>query len=280
MEHALSALASPRPRCASVGPSSRGVGSVAPSRDAGSADATSYRQSRDRGLPPAGGGRLMLNVAVVRSRQQLRLRTRCARPGRRQRVFRVAPDTSLALPTSCSCPAVSYGDYLRAGAGAVHPVMAVQRHAAEGGPSSASATASDPGEAHLLPGARGTRSSPSSQPVDRVERTETVFPRPTRPARGWLPAHGDGRFVAADDTPGCSRPRDAWSSATCRRANPPAAAELNGSANHIAHPGHRRGIMPTPSARREPARDSRRSRILHVPRARATAGSSLNVLST
>ena len=102
----------------------------------------------------------------------------------------------------------SYGDYLRSGAIArFSPVMqAVQRHAADGGPVLGICNGFQIlCEAHLLPGAlmRNAGLTFVSKPVDVVvERTATVFTSGyAAGARLRLPvAHGDGRFVAADDT--------------------------------------------------------------------------------
>jgi len=102
----------------------------------------------------------------------------------------------------------SYGDYLRSGAIArFSPVMqAVQRHAADGGPVLGICNGFQIlCEAHLLPGAlmRNAGLTFVSKPVDVVvERTDTVFTSAyAKGDRLRLPvAHGDGRFVAAEDT--------------------------------------------------------------------------------
>lgn len=102
----------------------------------------------------------------------------------------------------------SYGDYLRSGAIArFSPVMAaVQAHAAAGGPVLGICNGFQIlCEAHLLPGAlmRNANLHFVSKPVTcTVERTTTAFTNQYE--RGTvvrLPvAHGDGRFVADDDT--------------------------------------------------------------------------------
>src|SRR5512133_431556 len=102
----------------------------------------------------------------------------------------------------------SYGDYLRSGAIArFSPVMqAVQRHAAAGGAVLGICNGFQIlCEAHLLPGAlmRNAGLSFVSKPVDVVvERASPVFTSAYSPGtRLRLPvAHGDGRFVASEDT--------------------------------------------------------------------------------
>jgi phosphoribosylformylglycinamidine synthase len=153
----------------------------------------------------------------------------------------------------------SYGDYLRSGAIArFSPIMqAVQRHAAEGGPVLGICNGFQIlCEAHLLPGAlmRNAGLTFVSKPVDvTVERTETVFTSAyTTGARLRLPvAHGDGRFVAGDDT---LRMLEAEGRVVLRYVPASEASPLqpnpNGSANHIAGisnaAGTVVGIMPHP----------------------------------
>jgi phosphoribosylformylglycinamidine synthase len=153
----------------------------------------------------------------------------------------------------------SYGDYLRSGAIArFSPIMqAVQRHAADGGPVLGICNGFQIlCEAHLLPGAlmRNAGLSFVSKPVDViVERSETVFTS-AYPAgtRLRLPvAHGDGRFVAADDT---LRMLEAEGRVVLRYVAATEASPYqpnpNGSANHIAGisnaAGTVVGIMPHP----------------------------------
>jgi phosphoribosylformylglycinamidine synthase I len=153
----------------------------------------------------------------------------------------------------------SYGDYLRSGAIArFSPIMrAVQRHAADGG----SVLGICNGfqilcEAHLLPGAllRNAGLTFVSKPVDViVERTTTSFTTALAVGdRLRLPvAHGDGRFVASDDT---LRLLEAEGRVVLRYAEETEGSPLqpnpNGSANHIAgicNPaGTVVGIMPHP----------------------------------
>ena len=160
----------------------------------------------------------------------------------------------------------SYGDYLRSGAIArFSPIMqAVQRHAADGGPVLGICNGFQIlCEAHLLPGAllRNAGLTFVSKPVDVVvERTDTVVHLGvrSRARRLRLPvAHGDGRFVAADDTLAHARGRRP------RRAAVRAATEAsplqpnpNGSANHIAGicnaAGTVVGIMPHPERVADP----------------------------
>ncbi len=159
----------------------------------------------------------------------------------------------------------SYGDYLRSGAIArFSPIMqAVQRHAAEGGPVLGICNGFQIlCEAHLLPGAlmRNAGLTFVSKPVDVVvERTDTVFTSAYRAgARLRLPvAHGDGRFVAADDTLRMLEAEgrvvlryEASSEASPYQPNP------NGSANHIAGisnaAGTVVGIMPHPERVADP----------------------------
>jgi phosphoribosylformylglycinamidine synthase len=153
----------------------------------------------------------------------------------------------------------SYGDYLRSGAIArFSPVMpAVQRHAAEGGPVLGICNGFQIlCEAHLLPGAlmRNAGLAFVSKPVDVVvERSDTVFT--SAYARGTclrLPvAHGDGRFVAAEDT---LRMLEAEGRVVLRYVpaseSSPLQPNPNGSANHIAGicnaAGTVVGIMPHP----------------------------------
>jgi len=153
----------------------------------------------------------------------------------------------------------SYGDYLRSGAIArFSPVMqAVQRHAADGGPVLGICNGFQIlCEAHLLPGAlmRNAGLTFVSKPVDVVvERSETVFTSAyTTGTRLRLPvAHGDGRFVAADDT---LRMLEAEGRVVLRYVpaseSSPLQPNPNGSANHIAGisnaSGTVVGIMPHP----------------------------------
>jgi phosphoribosylformylglycinamidine synthase len=153
----------------------------------------------------------------------------------------------------------SYGDYLRAGAIArFSPVMqAVQRHAAAGGPVLGICNGFQIlCEAHLLPGAlmRNAGLTFVAKPVDVVvERTDTVFTSAYAPgSRLRLPvAHGDGRFVAAEDT---LRMLEAEGRVVLRYVagteGSPLQPNPNGSANHIAGicnaAGTVVGIMPHP----------------------------------
>jgi phosphoribosylformylglycinamidine synthase I len=159
----------------------------------------------------------------------------------------------------------SYGDYLRSGAIArFSPVMqAVQRHAATGGPVLGICNGFQIlCEAHLLPGAlmRNAALSFVSKPVDViVERTDTPFTSAYDPgARLRIPvAHGDGRFVAADDT---LRMLEAEGRVVLRYVaaseGSPYQPNPNGSANHIAGisnaAGNVVGIMPHPERAAEP----------------------------
>jgi phosphoribosylformylglycinamidine synthase len=153
----------------------------------------------------------------------------------------------------------SYGDYLRSGAIArFSPIMqAVQRHAAEGGPVLGICNGFQIlCEAHLLPGAlmRNAGLTFVSKPVDVVvERTDTVFTSAyPAGARLRLPvAHGDGRFVATEDT---LRMLEAEGRVVLRYVaateSSPFQSNPNGSANHIAGicnaAGTVVGIMPHP----------------------------------
>lgn len=159
----------------------------------------------------------------------------------------------------------SYGDYLRSGAIArFSPIMqAVQRHAAEGGHVFGICNGFQIlCEAHLLPGAllRNAGLTFVSKPVDVVvERTATSFTSAYTPgARLRLPvAHGDGRYVAAEDT---LRLLEAEGRVVLRYVEADAASGLqpnpNGSARHIAgicNPaGTVVGIMPHPERVAEP----------------------------
>jgi phosphoribosylformylglycinamidine synthase I len=159
----------------------------------------------------------------------------------------------------------SYGDYLRSGAIArFSPIMqAVQRHAAEGGAVLGVCNGFQIlCEAHLLPGAlmRNAGLTFVSKPVDVVvERTDTVFTSAyAAGARIRLPvAHGDGRFVAADDT---LRMLEAEGRVVLRYEPSSEASPFqpnpNGSANHIAGisnaAGTVVGIMPHPERVADP----------------------------
>jgi phosphoribosylformylglycinamidine synthase len=159
----------------------------------------------------------------------------------------------------------SYGDYLRSGAIArFSPVMqAVQRHAAAGGPVLGICNGFQIlCEAHLLPGAllRNAGLTFVSKPVDVVvERADTVFTSAYRPgATLRLPvAHGDGRFVAADDT---LRMLEAEGRVVLRYVasseGSPLLPNPNGSAHHIAGicnaAGTVVGIMPHPERIADP----------------------------
>jgi phosphoribosylformylglycinamidine synthase len=170
-------------------------------------------------------------------------------------------DTSLQGADAVILPGgFSYGDYLRSGAIArFSPIMqAVQRHAADGGPVLGICNGFQIlCEAHLLPGAlmRNAGLTFVSKPVDViVERTDTVFTSAyARGARLRLPvAHGDGRFVAADDT---LRMLEAEGRVVLRyepsSESSPYQPNPNGSANHIAGIANARGtvvgIMPHPA---------------------------------
>jgi len=153
----------------------------------------------------------------------------------------------------------SYGDYLRSGAIArFSPIMqAVQRHAADGGPVLGICNGFQIlCEAHLLPGAlmRNAGLTFVSKPVDVVvERTDTVFTSAyAAGSRLRLPvAHGDGRFVATEDT---LRMLEAEGRVVLRYVPATEASPFqpnpNGSANHIAGisnaSGTVVGIMPHP----------------------------------
>jgi phosphoribosylformylglycinamidine synthase len=169
-------------------------------------------------------------------------------------------DTSLQAADVVILPGgFSYGDYLRSGAIArFSPIMqAVQRHAADGGPVLGICNGFQIlCEAHLLPGAlmRNAGLTFVSKPVDvTVERIETVFTSAyAAGARLRLPvAHGDGRFVATDDT---LRMLEAEGRVVLRYVPASEASPLqpnpNGSANHIAGisnaAGTVVGLMPHP----------------------------------
>jgi phosphoribosylformylglycinamidine synthase len=153
----------------------------------------------------------------------------------------------------------SYGDYLRSGAIArFSPIMqAVQRHAADGGPVLGICNGFQIlCEAHLLPGAlmRNAGLTFVSKPVDVVvERADTVFTSAyATGGRLRLPvAHGDGRFVANEDT---LRMLEAEGRVVLRYVPASEASPFqpnpNGSANHIAGisnaSGTVVGIMPHP----------------------------------
>ncbi len=159
----------------------------------------------------------------------------------------------------------SYGDYLRSGAIArFSPIMqAVQRHAADGGPVLGICNGFQIlCEAHLLPGAlmRNAGLTYVSKPVDVVvERNDTVFTSAYGAgARLRLPvAHGDGRFVAAEDT---LRMLEAEGRVVLRyiaaTEGSPLQPNPNGSANHIAGisnaAGTVVGIMPHPERAADP----------------------------
>ena len=159
----------------------------------------------------------------------------------------------------------SYGDYLRSGAIArFSPVMqAVQRHAQAGGPVLGICNGFQIlCEAHLLPGAlmRNAGLSFVAKPVDLiVERADTPFTSAYGAgARLRLPvAHGDGRFVATDDT---LRELEAEGRVVLRYVadteGSPYQPNPNGSANHIAGicnaAGNVVGIMPHPERAAEP----------------------------
>ncbi len=159
----------------------------------------------------------------------------------------------------------SYGDYLRSGAIArFSPIMqAVQRHAADGGPVLGICNGFQIlCEAHLLPGAlmRNAGLTFVSKPVDVVvERADTVFTSAyAAGTRIRVPvAHGDGRFVAADDT---LRMLEAEGRVVLRYEPSSEASPFqpnpNGSANHIAGisnaAGTVVGIMPHPERVADP----------------------------
>jgi phosphoribosylformylglycinamidine synthase subunit PurQ / glutaminase len=153
----------------------------------------------------------------------------------------------------------SYGDYLRSGAIArFSPVMqAVLRHAADGGPVLGICNGFQIlCEAHLLPGAllRNAGLAFVSKPVDViVERADTPFTSAySAGTRLRLPvAHGDGRFVAGEDT---LRMLEAEGRVVLRYVpateSSPLQPNPNGSSRHIAGisnaSGTVVGIMPHP----------------------------------
>nr|MBA2628056.1 phosphoribosylformylglycinamidine synthase subunit PurQ [Gemmatimonadales bacterium] len=168
-------------------------------------------------------------------------------------------DTSLGGADIVILPGgFSYGDYLRSGAIArFSPIMAaVQRHAAEGGAVLGICNGFQIlCEAHLLPGAlmRNAGLTFVAKPVPvTVERADTPFTTAyERGAALRLPvAHGDGRFVAADDV---ITALEAEQRVVLRYAagDPGAdAGNPNGSAHDIAGicsaGGNVVGIMPHP----------------------------------
>ena len=175
-------------------------------------------------------------------------------------------DTSLQGADAVILPGgFSYGDYLRSGAIArFSPIMqAVQRHAADGGPVLGICNGFQIlCEAHLLPGALMRNASLTfvSKPVDVVvERADTVFTSAYAVGtRIRIPvAHGDGRFVAADDT---LRMLEAEGRVVLRYEPSSEASPFqpnpNGSANHIAGisnaTGTVVGIMPHPERVADP----------------------------
>jgi len=204
----------------------------------------------------------MLNVAVVRfpgSNCDVDTLRAAERVGTKA-FFVWHRDTSLQDADVVVLPGgFSYGDYLRSGAIArFSPVMqAVQRHAADGGPVLGICNGFQIlCEAHLLPGAlmRNAGLTFVSKPVDVVvERTGTAFTSAYgKGDRLRLPvAHGDGRFVAADDT---LRMLEAEGRVVLRYVadteGSPLQPNPNGSANHIAGicnaAGTVVGIMPHP----------------------------------
>ena len=204
----------------------------------------------------------MLKVAVVRfpgSNCDFDTLRAAARAGTNA-VFVWHHDTSLQGADIVILPGgFSYGDYLRSGAIArFSPVMqAVQRHATQGGPVLGICNGFQIlCEAHLLPGAlmRNAGLTFVSKPVDVVvERSDTVFTSAYAPGiRLRLPvAHGDGRFVAAEDT---LRMLEAEGRVVLRYVpaseSSPLQPNPNGSANHIAGicnaAGTVVGIMPHP----------------------------------
>jgi phosphoribosylformylglycinamidine synthase subunit PurQ / glutaminase len=159
----------------------------------------------------------------------------------------------------------SYGDYLRCGAiSRFSPVMTdlVQR-ARDGMPLLGICNGFQIlCEAHLLPGAllRNAGLTFVSKPVDVVvERTGTAFTSAYEPGVTLrLPvAHGDGRYVAADDT---LRMLEAEGRVVLRYVatseSSPLQPNPNGSANHIAGicnaAGTVVGIMPHPERIADP----------------------------
>jgi phosphoribosylformylglycinamidine synthase len=174
-------------------------------------------------------------------------------------------DTDLAGADVVILPGgFSYGDYLRSGAIArFSPIMqAVQRHAAEGGPTLGVCNGFQVlCEAHLLPGAlmRNDRLTFVSKPVDVVvERTDTVFTSAYKPGqRIRVPvAHGEGRFTADDET---IRMLEAEGRVVLRYLPEGSEAGLpnpNGSSDDIAGvsnaAGNVVGIMPHPERAADP----------------------------
>jgi phosphoribosylformylglycinamidine synthase len=197
----------------------------------------------------------MLNVAVVRfpgSNSDFDALRAAAAVGANS-YFVWHRDTDLRSADVVILPGgFSYGDYLRAGAIArFSPVMAaVQRHAAEGGAVLGICNGFQIlCEAHLLPGAlmRNAGLHFVSRPVDlTVERTDTPFTGGfVVGQRVRLPvAHGEGRFLAGDDT---LRMLEAEGRVVLRYAE---VTDPNGSAGRIAAirnaTGNVVGMMPHP----------------------------------
>ncbi|HUR93224.1 MAG TPA: phosphoribosylformylglycinamidine synthase subunit PurQ [Gemmatimonadales bacterium] len=210
----------------------------------------------------------MLNVAVVRfpgSNCDFDTLRAAERVGTNA-YFAWHRDTSLRGADVVVLPGgFSYGDYLRSGAIArFSPVMqAVQRHAADGGAVLGICNGFQIlCEAHLLPGAllRNAGLTFVSKPVDViVERNDTAFTSAYQPGeRLRLPvAHGDGRFVAAEDT---LRMLEAEGRVVLRYVpateSSPLQPNPNGSACHIAGicnaSGTVVGIMPHPERTADP----------------------------
>ena len=182
----------------------------------------------------------------------------------------------------------SYGDYLRSGAIArFSPVMqAVQRHAADGGPVLGICNGFQIlCEAHLLPGAlmrnAGLHLRLQAGGRDRRADRHRRSPPPTRPVtRLRLPvAHGDGRFVASDDT---LRMLEAEGRVVLRYVADTEGSPLAAQSERVGErtspasatpPATSSASCPTPSAPPSPLLGlRRRARILHFHGGVAAAG--------
>jgi phosphoribosylformylglycinamidine synthase len=213
----------------------------------------------------------MLRVGVVTFPAAIARARPCAIAARRRPVALWHQDTGLKGVDVVILPGgFSYGDYLRSGAIArFSPIMeAVRGHAAEGGASSVSATASR-SCAKRAPAAHWSqrRAALRVRPVD-VGSSDRLAVHPRIPEADVIRipvAHGDGRFVASrrarrDEDGDQVVMRYAAGRSSMPAAIPTATSDIAGICNAA---GTVVGMMPHPERLADPALGSDAGRVFN-----------------